>query len=34
LQIGYASAETVIMLAFVAILIYLGRLSQRERKEL
>jgi multiple sugar transport system permease protein len=33
LQIGYASAETVIMLAFVAIMIYLGRLSQRERKE-
>jgi multiple sugar transport system permease protein len=34
LQIGYASAETVIMFAFVAIMIYLGRLTQRDRKEL
>jgi len=34
LQIGYASAETVIMLIFVGVLIYVGRLSQRDRKEL
>jgi multiple sugar transport system permease protein len=34
LQIGYASAETVIMFIFVGVLIYLGRLSQRDRKEL
>jgi multiple sugar transport system permease protein len=34
LQIGYASAETVIMFAFVGIMIYLGRLTQRDRKEL
>ncbi len=33
LQSGYASAETVIMLIFVGILIYLGRLSQRETKD-
>ncbi|MFF1879688.1 carbohydrate ABC transporter permease [Leifsonia sp. NPDC058230] len=34
LQIGYASAETVIMFVFVGIMIYLGRLTQRDRKEL
>jgi multiple sugar transport system permease protein len=34
LQIGYASAETVIMFIFVGIMIYLGRLTQRDRKEL
>ncbi|MFZ4894413.1 carbohydrate ABC transporter permease [Plantibacter sp. Mn2098] len=34
LHIGYASAETVIMFIFVGVMIYLGRLTQRERKEL
>lgn len=34
LHIGYASAETVIMFAFVAVMIYLGRLTQRHRREL
>lgn len=33
LHIGYASAETVIMFIFVGILIFFGRLTQRERKE-
>jgi multiple sugar transport system permease protein len=33
LQIGYASAETVIMFVFVGVMIYLGRLTQRDRKE-
>ncbi|MFD3400151.1 carbohydrate ABC transporter permease [Kribbella sp. NPDC058693] len=34
LHIGYASAETVIMLVFVGILISLGRLSLRNREDL
>jgi multiple sugar transport system permease protein len=34
LHIGYASAETVIMLVFVGILIGLGRLSMRNREDL
>jgi multiple sugar transport system permease protein len=34
LQIGLASAETVIMLVFVAAMIAIGRLSQRERKDI
>ncbi|MFB9234098.1 carbohydrate ABC transporter permease [Plantactinospora siamensis] len=34
LQIGYASAETVVMFGFVAVMIYLGRLTQRDRREL
>lgn len=33
LQTGYASAETVVMLLIVGALIYLGRLTQRNRKE-
>lgn len=33
LQIGYASAETVIMFVFVGVMIYLGRLTQRDRKD-
>jgi len=34
LHIGYASAETVIMLVFVGVLISLGRLSLRNREDL
>lgn len=33
LQTGYACAETVIMLLMVGVFIYLGRLTQRDRKE-
>jgi len=34
LHIGYAAAETVVMFIFVGVFITIGRLSQRDRKEL